>query len=357
MTDNDSVAQIDGTFGDRASDNDFRIKMVRRMTDPSYLPTISMPELYENVYSKNPPIIDGLLYPGTYLFVGAPKVGKSFFMLQLAYHISTGISLWEYPVRKGTVLYLALEDSYHRLQERLYRMFGTDCTPDLHFSVSAHQLGKGLDEQLRGFINEHRDTRLIIIDTLQKVRELDGDAYSYSNDYEIITKLKKLSDSVGICLLLVHHTRKQKADDTFDMISGTNGLLGAADGAFLMRKDKRTSNTAYLEISGRDQQDQKLTLVRNNETLAWNFEAADTELWKEPPDPILEAVAKFITEGNPIWSGTATELSELLGVNLKPNTLSLKLNVTAAKPLNDYGIAYKTNDRTHNGRSLTLKRV
>ena len=124
-----------------------------------------------------------------------------------------------------------------------------------------------------------------------------------------------------------------------------------------MRKDKRTSNTAYLEISGRDQQDQKLTLVRNNETLAWNFEAADTELWIEPPDPILEAVAKFITEGNPIWSGTATELSELLGVNLKPNTLSLKLNVTAARLLNDYGITYKTNDRTHNGRSLTLKRV
>lgn len=97
--------------------------------------------------------------------------------------------------------------------------------------------------------------------------------------------------------------------------------------------------------------------MRNNETLAWNFEAADTELWKEPPDPILEAVAKFITEGNPIWLGTATELSELLGVNLKPNTLSLKLNVTAARLLNNYGIAYKTNDRTHNGRSLTLKRV
>lgn len=240
------------TDNEKSYADNFYKMMIRQMTDPSYLPTISMPELYENVYSKNPPIIDGLLYPGTYLFVGAPKVGKSFFMLQLAYHISTGISLWEYPVRKGTVLYLALEESYHRLQERLYRMFGTDCTPDLHFSVSAHQLGKGLDEQLRGFINEHRDTRLIIIDTLQKVRELDGDAYSYSNDYEIITKLKKLSDSVGICLLLVHHTRKQKADDTFDMISGTNGLLGAADGAFLMRKDKRTSNTAYLEISGRD---------------------------------------------------------------------------------------------------------
>ena len=250
------------------SQNDFCRIMMRKMLDPSYLHTISMSELYENIYEKKPPIIDGLLYSGTYLFVGAPKVGKSFFMLQLAYHISTGTQLWEYPVRKGSVLYLALEDNYHRLQERLYRMFGTDNTPDLHFSVSAHQLGKGLAAQLGGFVQEHRDTRLIIIDTLQKVREIGGESYSYSNDYEIITQLKRFADSTGICLLLVHHTRKQKSEDTFDMISGTNGLLGAADGAFILHKEKRTSSKAFLEISGRDQQDQRLTLVRNEETLA-----------------------------------------------------------------------------------------
>lgn len=69
-----------------------------RMTDPSYLPTITMNELYENVYASRPPVIDGLLYSGTYLFVDAPKVGKSFFMAQLAYHVSTGQMLWNYPV-------------------------------------------------------------------------------------------------------------------------------------------------------------------------------------------------------------------------------------------------------------------
>mgnify|MGYP001754845620 CR=1 FL=1 len=78
-------------------------QFLAKMLDPSYLPTISMSELYENVYEKKPPIIDGLLYPGTYLFVGAPKVGKSFFMLQLAYHISTGTPLWNFPVWKGSV--------------------------------------------------------------------------------------------------------------------------------------------------------------------------------------------------------------------------------------------------------------
>lgn len=223
-----------------------------QMMDPSYLKTVSMSELLDNVYQSKPPLVDGLLYRGTYLFVGAPKLGKSFLMTQLAYHISTGTPLWNYPVHKGTVLYLALEGDYRRLQERSYRMFGTAENESLFFSVSAGQLGRGLDEQLTNFLREHPDTSLIIIDTLQKVREIGGDNYSYANDYQIITRLKALADNHGICLLLVHHTRKQQADDKFDMISGTNGLLGAADGAFLLTKEKRTGNAACLDVSGRD---------------------------------------------------------------------------------------------------------
>jgi RecA-family ATPase len=210
-----------------------------------------------------------------------------------------GIPLWGYPVRKGTVLYLALEDAYRRLQERLYRMFGTDSTENLHFAISAKQLGGGLDEQLERFMQEYPDTNLIIIDTLQKVREIGGDNYSYANDYEIIMRLKQFADRYGLCLLLVHHTRKQQADDKFDMISGTNGLLGAADGAFLLQKEKRTNNNATLDISGRDQQDQRLFLKRDPEKLIWLLENAELELWKEPPDPILDTVAAVVTKANP----------------------------------------------------------
>lgn len=136
--------------------------------DPSYMKTVTMQELYQDIYSKKPPVIEGLLYQGTYLFVGSPKIGKSFFMAQLAYHVSTGTPLWDYPVKKGTVLYLALEDDYRRLQERMYRMFGTDSTENLYFSVSSKPLGNGLTDQLSGFIREHPDTMLVIIDTLQK---------------------------------------------------------------------------------------------------------------------------------------------------------------------------------------------
>lgn len=319
--------------------------------DPSYMKTVTMQELYQDIYSKKPPVIEGLLYQGTYLFVGSPKIGKSFFMAQLAYHVSTGTTLWDYPVKKGTVLYLALEDDYRRLQERMYRMFGTDSTENLYFSVSSKPLGNGLTDQLSGFIREHPDTTLVIIDTLQKIREVDSDSYSYAKDYEIINQLKQFSDSWGICLLLVHHTRKQKASDNFDMISGTNGLLGCADGAFMLYKGNRTSNKATLEISGRDQQDQKIHLIRDEEKLCWNFEKAETELWKEPPEPLLECIANLVTEENPTWQGTATELIEKLGLDMKPNVVSLKLNVNAGRLMNDYSIRY-TNKRNHSGRMI-----
>ncbi len=157
----------------------------------------------------------------------------------------------------------------------------------------------------------------------------------------------------GICLLLVHNTRNRQADDKFDMISGTNGLLGAADGAFLLHKEKRTSNSAILEISGRDQQDQKLYLTRNMERLTWELEKAETELWREPKEPLLEVVAQFITSDYTEWCGTPTELVAVLGVDMKANALSMKLNINAGRLFNEYGICYE-NKRSHDGRRIRL---
>lgn len=332
-----------------------KMRQMQRMSDPAYLHTVSMSELYETVYQSRPPVIDSLLYSGTYLFAGAPKVGKSFLMAQLAYHVSTGLPLWGYTVHKGTVLYLALEDDYRRLQERLYRMFGTDSADNLYLAISAQVLGSGLDEQLQKFVREHRDTKLVIIDTLQKIREAGGVKYSYANDYEIVGRLKRFADHHKVCLLLVHHTRKQQADDKFDMISGTNGLLGAADGAFMLQKEKRTDSSAILEVSGRDQQDQRLYLTKDMDRLIWQLERTETELWKPPPDPVLEAVAALVAEDR-LWSGTATELVTALGVDLKPNTLTMRLNVNAGRLLNEYSIQYE-NGRSHAGRKITLTLV
>ena len=138
------------------------------------------------------------------------------------------------------------------------------------------------------------------------------------------------------------------------MISGTNGLLGAADGAFLLQKEKRTSKTATLEISGRDQQDQKLFLTRNEDSLIWELEKVETELWREKPDPLLEAIAEKVTTENPVWDGTASELRDYLGLDITPNALGMKLNVTAGRLLNEYNILYESR-RTHACRRIRFE--
>ena len=328
-------------------------RQLDRMMNPAYLHTVTLNELYETTYPSRPPIIDGLLYPGTYLFAGAPKVGKSFLVAQIAYHISMGLPLWDYPVNQCTALYLALEDDYRRLQERMFRMFGVESTEHLHFATAAKQIGNGLEDQMELFLREHPDTRLIIIDTMQKVRELGGEGNLYASDYDIIGKMKQFSDKHGICLLLVHHTRKQPAADKFDMISGSTGLLGCADGAFLLQKDQRTGVTAMLEVTGRDQPAQRIYLNHNPDRLSWDLDHVETNLHKVPPDPILEKINAMLTD---TWKGTATELVQLLAVDYKPNAITRYLNVNNGRLENEYGITYQ-NRRTHSGRIIILNRI
>ena len=328
-------------------------RQMRRMADPYYLHTVSMTELYQTSYKSRPPIIDGLLYGGAYILAGAPKIGKSFLVAQIAYHISTGKKLWDYEVHQGTVLYLALEDDYQRIQSRMFMMYGVEDSSNLYFATAANKIGNGLDEQLEFFMNEHPDTKLVIIDTMQKIREVGGEAYSYASDYEIIGRLKQFADKHCICVLIVHHTRKQPAGDTFEMISGTTGLLGCADGSLLMQKKKRTALEATIDVVGRDQQDQILYLSKDPNTQIWNLDRTETELHREPPDPTLEAVARLVTSEQPEWTGSPSELAEALNTGIAANALTKYLNIKCGRLKDEYGISYE-NKAKHSGRRVTL---
>ena len=317
------------------------------------LQTVSMTDLFAQIYPLRNPVIDGLLYPGTYIFAGSPKVGKSNFMLFVAWHVATGVDLWDFHVNKGTVLYLALEDDYRRIQNRLYSMPAVECTENLHFTTQAPRLDEDLMRSLWAFYNEHLDTTLIIVDTLQCVRGCNNDKYSYAKDYDTIRHFKRFTDATGICLIIVHHTRKQQADDSFDMISGTTGIAGAADGAFILRKKERISKEAYLEVSGRDQPDQILTLSRDLGTLSWSLIKADSNEYIAPSDPILDKVAAF-THNHYMWLGSASELSELVGIKIRPNKLTQRLNAKADIMADEYGVKY-TSNRTRDGRLIHLE--
>lgn len=319
------------------------------------LDVLSMTELMERLYPPRRPVVEGFLFAGTYIFAGSPKVGKSFFMAQLAYHVAMGLPLWKYKTYPGSVLYLALEDDHSRLQRRLSTMFGVGGCRRLFLATQADTLGRGLENQLNEFVAEHPDTALIIVDTLQKIREMENERFSYGRDYEIMVRLKKFSEQHNLCLLLVHHTRKMASDDSFDTISGTNGLLGAADGAFILTKKKRVGVSAQLEIVGRDQNDQLLTLNFDRDRCLWELESEAVEELERSPDPLLEAVVEMLDQEKQQWSGTPVQLAVLLPeIQIAPNVLTRRLNVSAERLMREYGIRY-TNTRNHHGRHITLQ--
>jgi len=156
--------------------------------------------------------------------------------------------------------------------------------------------------------------------------------------------------------MIVHHTRKMPASDKFEMISGTTGLLGSADGAFVLQKEKRTDDAAILDVVGRDQPDQRLYLRKDEERLVWCFEKAERELRKEKPDSLLEAIAALVTVEQPLWQGSATELSAALTMSINANTLTKRLNVLAGKLQIDYDISYE-NTHGRSGSRITLRKA
>ena len=351
------TVKFNGEFFDYEENSANIDQIIQRMNDPGFMPVVSMEDIYGMVFSPKEWIIKGILRSGLYILAGAPKVGKSFLVGQIAYHVSTGRPLWGYPVHRSPVLYMALEDDHRRLQERMFRMFGVESTKDLYFTISAKNLREGLEEQIAGFVKDHPGTRLIIIDTLKKIRPGDDDTYSYARDYADMTQLKKIADDNGICLLLVHHTRKKEDEsDAFNTVSGTNGLTGAADGSFIFAKKRRTDSDAVLQFTGRDLQDQIFYLSKNRETLTWELERVEVEDFTPPPDPVLIAVSQIVTADTPQWSGSPTELAEALSEDISPIALTKHLNVNAGRLQKDYSIQYRRKT-LHEGRRIFLKYI
>ena len=194
---------------------------------------------------------------------------------------------------------------------------------------------------------------------MQRVRGRTPDSSSYAADYDTLARLKEFSDTYGVALLLVHHTRKEGAEDVFNTISGTNGLMGAADGALILHKDRRTNADAVLEIVGRDQQQVRLHLHFDAPRLRWELIEVETERFREPPNPLLELVSRLVNEENPTWSGTATELAECLSEMdssqaFTPNWIVRTLNARQEDLLREYGVRYISR-RTREGKTLSLR--
>lgn len=300
-----------------------------------------------------PPVrwmIPELLPAGLTLLAGASKAGKSWLCLWLCLQLAKGGKLWGRPVQPRPVLYLCLEDTYARIQKRLFQLTEDPVPGRLYFQTSGDPIGRGLEQQLEAFLATHPDTGLVVIDTLQKVRVADQGKGVYATDYQDMAALKSLADQHNIALLLVHHLRKQGAADPFQQISGSNGLMGAADTIWLLQR-QRMSPTARLLVTGRDMESRTLHLEYQN--CVWNLmeeETADQQLEKEVPQ-YLWTLADFL-EQTGRWQGTATQLMAVAGIEgVQANQFTRKLVEHYYVVLDPRGIRYKSR-RTSTTRQM-----
>lgn len=302
--------------------------------------------------------IEKILPHGLFIIAGSPKVGKSWLALDLCQAVATGGKLWDFYAVQGDVLYLALEDTYNRLQNRLNQMEAESRDiSQLHLSVASFGLYDGLLEQIHHFINENINTNFIIIDTLGHIRNGEQDKNMYACDYRDMNRLREITNKHKITLLLVHHTRKMYDPDPLNTISGSTGLIGAVDGVFVLEKSKRTGNDAKLTIANRDTEGFCFNLRFDNEKRRWAFVGNNSD-GNDEEDILCVLLDDFLQDE---WNGTATELCTALkkqddSIDLNPATLSKYLKAKQGLLHNNYNISLNF-ERTRNSKRIFLKRA
>jgi hypothetical protein len=227
----------------------------------------------------------------------------------------------------------------------------------LHMATASFGMESGLFEQVHNFIAAYPNTNFIAIDTLEKIRDGGRDRDIYSCDYNDMNKLRAITDKHKITLLLIHHTRKMYDPDPLNTISGSTGLIGSVDGAFVLAKDKRTGNKAKLTISNRDTESFCFDLRFEPDSFRWEFIGNSVESG-EDEDALFFLINDFLQEE---WSGTATELCEELtsrdkNFTLTPSTLAKKIIGSCGLLKKDYGIGYER-DKVKNSKKMILRRV
>ena len=292
--------------------------------------------------------VDTLLPKGIGILGGASKIGKSWLALDLCLRIAKGEKVWSFESHQGTTLYLCLEDNYQRIQNRLNDITD-EVPPSIFFSTAAGTIADGLTEQIENFVKAHDDTVLIIIDTFQMIRE--NSDYSYANDYHDIGILKKLADRLGICLLLIHHTRKQDDDDPFNMLLGTSGIGGAVDFSFVFKRSKRSQNNATLICTGRDIEYRELEISFSADHM-WELIADSVEQPSLLIDPDIVLFSEFMFCIGDYFGGN-TELAEMFNAETRKSFTAKSLKQLMNKhryELENLGVFFES--KRTNGQRL-----
>lgn len=328
------------------------------------LSIISAPDLQKEFFPPITFLVNDLLPEGTSLLVAAPKIGKSWYVLDMGLKIASGLPFLNKTTTKVGVLYLALEDTHRRLQDRMNKLLKNRPSPtSFYVTTEATSLDNGLIESLESTIQSHPDIKLIIIDTLQKIRSQSKLGNNvYQQDYAEIGAIKSFADKHSISVMFVHHLRKMKdGDDQFNMISGSTALMGAVDTSFVITKKSRNDINATLHITGRDIESGELIMRFNKAICQWELIGNAQDVGKQNEKSeyennlIVRTIKTLLDESdNGTWTGNAKSLLEagerITGLHIASSSRSLNSTLKKLqKQLREYDNIIYTN--TPNGNA------
>jgi hypothetical protein len=254
-------------------------------------------------------VVPGMLSEGLTVLAGKPKLGKSWFALNLALTIAAGgVAFGKFHVLPGDVLYLSLEDRLRRIQERSRKVLhglGVQASSRLHLAVEWERQGAGGIEAIEKWAKSVERPTLVIVDVWTKFRPAGkGNRNAYQQDYDDLSALKDMTDGLRMNGLLVHHCKKGKAEDALEEVSGSMGIGGATDGTIILTR-ARSENEAELFITGRDVEEGSLALEFDPKGFTWTCHGSAAERTESK----FKAAAIVVMKANPGSPLTVSELA------------------------------------------------
>lgn len=297
-------------------------------------------------------IVAEILPQGLVLLTAPSKYGKSWFALDLCLSVSAGKPFLGFKTEQCGVLYIALEDSQRRLKARMNAILKDTPAPQgFDYTTTAPTLDTGLENLLCEYITKNPNTGLIVVDVLQKVRSDAPTSNAYAADYADMTKFKRIADGFNIAVLILHHNRKMvDSNDPFNMISGTMGLMGASDTAYVLHREKRKDEETTLSITGRDVEMNAYKIKWDKETARQRMiggveeVAALREEDTYRTDPLVNTIKALLQDNPSGFQMTASDLRIRLfkhGGNMTENKLGVHLKEIIPNLLKYDDILYK----------------
>ena len=242
--------------------------------------------------------IADILPEGLVLYCGRAKSMKSWTMLLICYLVQNGMDALGRETTQGDCLYLGLEDSERRLKDREHKLGVDNLTPP-YVDVDAPYLKMGLEESLQQWIDNVANPRLIVIDTLARVKQAMGkrSGTAYDHDNETLRDIQKLAVKNGVTIVLVSHLNKAPQDYAFDKITGSTGLQGMCDAMWLCERGENGAQSTLIG-RGRDIHDFEYSLTWNEETWRYEFNGNLGEVTlKENRKEIVDAMKEITAQG------------------------------------------------------------